>query len=161
MQIPDTLFLENFYLRPDKVLLSLHCGGRITCSLGKDMLITTYYSVIGDDVTYRIGLLLSRYALSVKEIGEAIGLPQPRISHKLAKLRKYGCVNHERQGQRVIYRFREPCRTVLLRGDFNWRKLNIFGDLGTRWYNSVVTWWCLFVLLIVTLVVVFSPIVFR
>jgi SSS family solute:Na+ symporter len=44
---------------------------------------------------------------------------------------------------------------------FNWRKLNVFGNLGTRWYNSVVTWWCLFVLLIVGLVVVFSPVVFR
>ena len=44
---------------------------------------------------------------------------------------------------------------------FNWRKLNVFGDLGTRWYNSVLTWWCLFVLLIVALVVVFSPLVFR
>ena len=44
---------------------------------------------------------------------------------------------------------------------FNWSKLNIFGDLGTRWYNSVVTWWCIFVLLIVGLVVLFSPVVFR
>jgi len=44
---------------------------------------------------------------------------------------------------------------------FNWRKLNIFGDLGTRCYNSVVTWWCIFVLLIVGLVVLFSPVVFR
>jgi len=43
----------------------------------------------------------------------------------------------------------------------NWKMLNIFGGLGTRWYNSVVTWWCLFVLLVVTLVVVFSPVVFQ
>ncbi len=43
---------------------------------------------------------------------------------------------------------------------FNWRKLNIFSDLGARWYTSVLTWWCLFVFLIVTLVVVFSPVVF-
>jgi SSS family solute:Na+ symporter len=42
----------------------------------------------------------------------------------------------------------------------NWKKLNIFGDLGTRWQTSIVTWWCLFVLLIVTLVVTFSPLVF-
>ncbi len=42
----------------------------------------------------------------------------------------------------------------------NWKKLNIFGDLGTRWHTSIVTWWCLFVLLIVTLVVIFSPLVF-
>ena len=89
----------------------------------REMLITTYYAVIGDEITYRIGLLLSRYALSVKEIGAAIDLPQPRISHKLAKLRKYGCVSYQREGQRVIYRFNEPCRTILLAGDATWRKL--------------------------------------
>ena len=44
---------------------------------------------------------------------------------------------------------------------FNWRKVNVFGNLGSHWYNSVVTWWCLFVLLIISLVVVFSPVVFR
>ena len=99
------------------------------------MLITTYYSVIGDDVTYRIGLLLARYALSVKEIGEALQLPQPRVSHKLAKLRKYGCVSYQRDGQRVIYRFDEPCRTILLKGDANWRKLN--PEFSTKWANDL------------------------
>ncbi len=87
------------------------------------MLITTLYAVAGDEITYRICLLLSRYALSVKEIGEAIDLPQPRISHKLAKLRKYGCVSYQRDGQRVIYRVNEPCRTIILSGDALWRQL--------------------------------------
>lgn len=95
------------------------------------MLITTYYSVIGDEVTYRIGLLLSRYALSVKEIGTALELPQPRISHKLAKLRKHGCVAYQRDGQRVIYRFIDPCRSILLKGDANWRRHN--PEYGNRW----------------------------
>ncbi len=39
---------------------------------------------------------------------------------------------------------------------FNWRKMNIFHDLGNHWYTSVVTWWLLFVLLIFTLLVIFS-----
>lgn len=99
------------------------------------MLITTYYATIGDDVTYRIGLLLSRYELSVKEVGLAIGLPQPRISHKLAKLRKYGCVNHHRDGQRVIYSFREPCRSVLLKGDLYWRKLS--PEFAGKWQDDL------------------------
>ena len=99
------------------------------------MLITTYYSVIGDEVTYRIGLLLSRYALSVKEIGDALILPQPRISHKLAKLRKYGCVNFQRDGQRVIYRFIEPCRSILLKGDANWRRYN--PEFSSRWKGDL------------------------
>jgi SSS family solute:Na+ symporter len=39
---------------------------------------------------------------------------------------------------------------------FNWRKMNIFGNLGRHWYTSVVTWWVLFVLSIVALFVIFS-----
>jgi SSS family solute:Na+ symporter len=42
----------------------------------------------------------------------------------------------------------------------NWRKLNIFGQLGTHWYTSVTTWWLLFVLLIAGLFVCFSGLVF-
>ena len=39
---------------------------------------------------------------------------------------------------------------------FNWKKLNIFTDLGDRWYNSVVAWWALFVIIILALVALFS-----
>jgi len=42
----------------------------------------------------------------------------------------------------------------------NWAKLNIFDNLGRRWYTSVVTWWVLFVLVIVTLLLTFSGLVF-
>jgi SSS family solute:Na+ symporter len=35
----------------------------------------------------------------------------------------------------------------------NWRKLNIFSDLGTRWTNSVTLWWAVFVLIVLALVV--------
>jgi len=38
----------------------------------------------------------------------------------------------------------------------NWRKLNVFDNLGRHWYTSVVTWWLVFVALVVGLVVVFS-----
>lgn len=98
------------------------------------MLITTYYSVIGDEVTYRIGLLLARYALSVQEISQTLGLPQPQVSHKLAKLRKHDCVTTRREGKRVFYRFREPCRSILLDGDYNWRKLN--PEFGSMWQKD-------------------------
>ena len=43
---------------------------------------------------------------------------------------------------------------------FNWRKLNIFDDLGNHWYTSVVTWWLLFVLVTVGLLLTFSGLVF-
>lgn len=43
---------------------------------------------------------------------------------------------------------------------FNWRKMNIFSDLGDRWYTSVITWWSLFVFLILALILVFSGLYF-
>jgi SSS family solute:Na+ symporter len=38
----------------------------------------------------------------------------------------------------------------------NWKKINIFEDLGGKWYRNVVLWWGLFVLIVVALVVYFS-----
>jgi len=43
---------------------------------------------------------------------------------------------------------------------FNWSTLNIFEDLGEHWYTSVVTWWALFVLAIIALLLVFSGLSF-
>ena len=42
----------------------------------------------------------------------------------------------------------------------NWSKLNIFGGLGTHWYSSVVTWWLLFVFLVLGLLLLFSGLMF-
>jgi solute:Na+ symporter, SSS family len=39
---------------------------------------------------------------------------------------------------------------------FNWRKMNIFDNLGNHWYTSVVTWWVVFVLSIAVLLILFS-----
>ena len=41
----------------------------------------------------------------------------------------------------------------------NWRTMNIRGDLGNRWYSSVLTWWGLLVVLGIALVVSFSSLV--
>ncbi len=43
---------------------------------------------------------------------------------------------------------------------FNWRRLNILGDLGTRWYTSVVLWWAVFAFLILGMGLVFSGLFF-
>jgi len=40
----------------------------------------------------------------------------------------------------------------------NWRKLNIFGELGTAWYNHVVLWWGLFVVILLGVMLLFSGI---
>ncbi len=39
---------------------------------------------------------------------------------------------------------------------FNWKKLNIFSELGDHWYSSVVLWWGLFVAIILGIFVQFS-----
>ncbi len=41
----------------------------------------------------------------------------------------------------------------------NWRKLNIFHQLGTTWYTSVYLWWGLFAVIIAALILVFSGLV--
>ena len=38
----------------------------------------------------------------------------------------------------------------------NWRKLNIFSELGTHWYDHVALWWGLFVAGTMVLLLVFS-----
>lgn len=38
----------------------------------------------------------------------------------------------------------------------NWKKLNLFHDLGDRWYKNVVLWWGIFVLIVVALTIYFS-----
>lgn len=88
------------------------------------MVLVEYYSVIGNDATYRIAVLTSKYAVSVSEISEALKLSQSHVSHKLARLRKYGYVSHHRQGKNVFYRFTEPWRSILLHSDLMWRRLN-------------------------------------
>ena len=38
----------------------------------------------------------------------------------------------------------------------NWKKLNIFGQLGQKWYQSVILWWGMFVGIIILLMIIFS-----
>ncbi len=42
----------------------------------------------------------------------------------------------------------------------NFKKLNIFQDLGDRWYRNVVFWWGIFVVIIISLMMTFSGLVF-
>ena len=39
---------------------------------------------------------------------------------------------------------------------FNWSQLNIFEDLGSRWYTHVVLWWGIFCVIVFSLLLVFS-----
>ena len=42
----------------------------------------------------------------------------------------------------------------------NWKKLNIFDGLGEHWYSSVITWWLLFVFIVLGLLLSFSGLMF-
>ncbi len=42
----------------------------------------------------------------------------------------------------------------------NWRKLNLFDNLGEHWYTNVVTWWVLFVAAVGAMLLTFSGLVF-
>lgn len=42
----------------------------------------------------------------------------------------------------------------------NWKRLNIFSNLGDRWYKSVVTWWLAFSIVIILLMLYFSGLFF-
>lgn len=38
----------------------------------------------------------------------------------------------------------------------NWKKINIFQELGDRWYKSIVLWWGIFVMIIIGMIIYFS-----
>ena len=42
----------------------------------------------------------------------------------------------------------------------NWKRMNIFSNLGDRWYKSVVTWWLAYSIVIVLLMLYFSGLFF-
>ena len=42
----------------------------------------------------------------------------------------------------------------------NWKKLNLFDGLGSHWYSSVITWWLLFVFIVLGLLLFFSGLMF-
>ena len=38
----------------------------------------------------------------------------------------------------------------------NWKRINIFQELGDKWYKNVVLWWGIFVLIIIGIIIYFS-----
>jgi ubiquinone/menaquinone biosynthesis C-methylase UbiE/DNA-binding transcriptional ArsR family regulator len=59
---------------------------------------------LGEETRLRILRLISSQELSVNELVEALGLPQPRISRHLSVLRQAGLAEDRREGNRVFYR---------------------------------------------------------
>ncbi len=58
---------------------------------------------LGDPKRLRILYLLAEEPRNVSQLTEALGVPQPTVSHHLRILRERGLVRTERQGQCVCY----------------------------------------------------------
>lgn len=43
---------------------------------------------------------------------------------------------------------------------FNWQKINIFSDIGDRWYKSIIFWWILLTLIVLAMILAFSGLFF-
>lgn len=69
---------------------------------------TTLLKALSDSTRLRCVALLSRYdELCVCEITHALGLPQPKVSHHLAALRKAGVVSDRKEGLWIHYRIKD------------------------------------------------------
>ncbi len=69
------------------------------------MTATTLFKALSDSTRLRCLLLLHRHQeLCVCDLTNALGLPQPRVSHHLGNLRQTGLVQDRRQGSWTYYR---------------------------------------------------------
>jgi DNA-binding transcriptional ArsR family regulator len=72
-------------------------------------LVAKYFRGLGDPTRVRIlELLRDHRELSVGELVEQLGLPQPNVSNHLACLRWCGFVEAERRRRRVVNRIADP-----------------------------------------------------
>jgi DNA-binding transcriptional ArsR family regulator len=79
-------------------------------------LVAKYFRGLGDPIRVRIlELLRAEGELSVGELVERLGVPQPQVSNHLACLRWCGFVEAERQHRRVLNRIADP-RVIELLG---------------------------------------------
>ncbi|MCW8917397.1 MAG: metalloregulator ArsR/SmtB family transcription factor [Gammaproteobacteria bacterium] len=66
------------------------------------------FKALSDPTRLRCVVLLSRYnELCVCELTHALALPQPKVSHHLAALRKAGVVTDRKEGLWIHYRLRD------------------------------------------------------
>jgi ArsR family transcriptional regulator, arsenate/arsenite/antimonite-responsive transcriptional repressor len=66
------------------------------------------FKALSDTTRLRCVVLLARQGeLCVCELTHILALPQPKVSHHLAALRKAGLVDHRKEGLWIYYRIRE------------------------------------------------------
>lgn len=62
-----------------------------------------FFNALSDETRLRIIMLIYNKELCVCEMCEILGLPQPKVSRHLSKLRDMGLVRDERQNQWIFY----------------------------------------------------------
>ena len=71
---------------------------------GEADLIAKYFRVLGDRTRLRIVELVAEGERSVGELGQLLGVPQPKVSNHLACLRWCGFVTTRREHRTIYYR---------------------------------------------------------
>jgi DNA-binding transcriptional ArsR family regulator len=77
-------------------------------------LVAKYFRGLGDPSRLRILELLRSEELSVGELVERLGLPQPKVSNHLACLRWCGFIQARREGRTVYNRIADPRVVAML-----------------------------------------------
>lgn len=63
-------------------------------------------AALAEPTRLRIVFLLARQEHNVGELAEAVGIPMVNMSHHLGVMRQAGVLEDEKDGRKVIYRFR-------------------------------------------------------
>jgi ArsR family transcriptional regulator, cadmium/lead-responsive transcriptional repressor len=95
---------------------SLELPFRLPDSPAEPDLVAKYFTVLADATRVRVLELLDEHGeLSVRELVQRLGQPQPKVSNHLACLRWCGFVERERRHPHVFYRVADPRVLDLLR----------------------------------------------
>ena len=73
------------------------------------MELADFFKALGDNIRLRLVFELADGAKNVGDLGDAVGVNQPLVSHHLNLLRMLGVVNRERKGKQVFYSLTGKC----------------------------------------------------
>jgi DNA-binding transcriptional ArsR family regulator len=65
--------------------------------------LTSHFRLLSDKTRLNILMLLARGEKNVTSLCEALGLPQPTVSHHLGLLRMHNVISNRRSGKQVFY----------------------------------------------------------
>lgn len=75
--------------------------------------LTEIFKLLSDETRLRVVMLLAREEVCVCEMSGVLGIPQPKVSKALSKLRDLGLVNDERKEKYVYYSIKPESKVLL------------------------------------------------